>query len=63
MAKNFFNYTINSFYSNKNNSKLLSKSIRVCIIGKSECGKTNLLMNLLLQDQLDLFIHFSTTLY
>uniref|UniRef100_A0A1I7WHW0 Uncharacterized protein n=1 Tax=Heterorhabditis bacteriophora TaxID=37862 RepID=A0A1I7WHW0_HETBA len=44
---------------------LLPNSIRACIIGKSGCRKTNLLMNLLLQDYLDynnLYI-FSTTLY
>lgn len=33
---------------NRNNNPLLPKSIRGCIIGKSGCGKTNLLMNLLL---------------
>ena len=42
----------------------MPNSIRACIIGKSGCGKTNLLLNLLLQDYLDynnLYI-FSTTL-
>lgn len=32
----------------RNNSNILPKSIRACIIGKSGCGKTCLLMNLLL---------------
>jgi hypothetical protein len=37
----------------RNNSPLLPKSIRACIVGKSGCGKTNLLLNLLLNDWLD----------
>jgi hypothetical protein len=65
MTKDFFNYAVSNFYSKRNNNELLPNSIRACIIGKSGCGKTNLLMNLLLQDYLDynnLYI-FSTTLY
>ena len=34
----------------KNNSPLLPKSIRGLIVGKSGCGKTNLLINLLLKE-------------
>ena len=30
----------------RNNNLLFPKSIRGCIIGKSGCGKTNLLMNI-----------------
>lgn len=37
----------------RNNNLLLPKSIRACIVGKSGCGKTNLLLNLLLNDWLD----------
>ena len=37
----------------RNNNKLLPDSIRACIVGKSGCGKTNLMMNLLLNDYLD----------
>ena len=33
----------------RNNSKLLPKSIRGIIVGKSGCGKTTLLLNLLLK--------------
>jgi len=40
--------SINNAYAKRNNSKILPNSIRACIIGKSGCGKTNLLMNLLL---------------
>jgi hypothetical protein len=36
--------------NNRNNNPLLPNSIRACIIGKSGCGKTNLLLNLLLND-------------
>ena len=36
-------------YNKRNNNKLLPKSIRGIILGKSGCGKTNLLMNLLLR--------------
>jgi len=39
--------------SNRNNNPLLQNSIRACIVGKSGCGKTNLLLNLLLNDYLD----------
>lgn len=35
--------------STRQNSQLLPKSIRSVIIGKSGCGKTTLLTNLLLQ--------------
>lgn len=62
---NFFDYSIQNFYTKRNNNPLLTNSIRACIIGKSRCGKTNLLLNLLLQDYLDynnLYI-FSTTLF
>jgi GTPase SAR1 family protein len=37
----------------RNNNPLLPASIRACIVGKSGCGKTNLLLNLLLNDYLD----------
>ena len=37
----------------RNNNPLLPDSIRACIVGKSGCGKTNLLLNLLLNDWLD----------
>ena len=37
----------------RNNNPLLPNSIRACIVGKSGCGKTNLLLNLLLNDWLD----------
>jgi ABC-type dipeptide/oligopeptide/nickel transport system ATPase subunit len=36
--------------NNRNNNPLLPNFIRACIIGKSGCGKTNLLLNLLLND-------------
>lgn len=49
----FLNLTIKNAYLKRNNNELLPNSIRACIIGKSGCGKTNLLMNLLLQDYLD----------
>ena len=52
-SDDFYNLSIGNFYSKRNNSDLLPNSIRACIIGKSGCGKTNLLMNLLLQDYLD----------
>ena len=35
--------------SKRNNNKLLPKSIRGIIVGKSGCGKTTLLLNLLLR--------------
>jgi ABC-type lipoprotein export system ATPase subunit len=46
------NYSIPS-KNKRNNSPLLPDSIRACIVGKSGCGKTNLLLNLLLNDYLD----------
>ena len=52
-SSEFDNYYVNNFYPQKNHSSLLPGSIRACIIGKSGCGKTNLLMNLLLKDYLD----------
>ena len=66
----FTDYSVKNYYSKRNNNQLLPLSIRACIIGKSGCGKTNLLMNLLLdqfkgEDYLDynnLYI-FSTTLF
>lgn len=65
----FSDYSVKNYYSKRNNNPLLPESIRGCIIGKSGCGKTNLLMNLLLdgnsEDYLDynnLYI-FSTTLF
>jgi hypothetical protein len=45
--------SINNFYNKRNNAKILPNSIRACIIGKSGCRKTNLLMNLLLNKFLD----------
>ena len=36
--------------SERNNNKLLPKSIRGIIVGKSGCGKTTLLLNLLLRE-------------
>ena len=38
--------------SSRNNSPILPKSIRGLIVGKSGCGKTNLLLNLLLKPEL-----------
>ena len=38
--------------SNRNNSPILPRSIRGLIVGKSGCGKTNLLLNLLLKPEL-----------
>ena len=38
--------------TNRKNSNILPKSIRRRIVGKSECGKTNLLLNLLLKPEL-----------
>lgn len=47
-------YSWESFEEKRENSPLLPKSVRGLIIGKSNCGKTTLLMNLLLQrDWLD----------
>jgi hypothetical protein len=47
------NLSWNENLSNRNNNFLLPRSIRGLIVGKSECGKTNLLLNLLLKDLLD----------
>lgn len=47
------NLSIENTSQNRNNHKLLPRNIRGCIIGKSGSGKTNLLMNLLLQNYLD----------
>ena len=38
--------------TNRNNSPILPRSIRGLIVGKSGCGKTNLLLNLLLKPEL-----------
>ena len=38
--------------SNRNNSPILPKSIRGLIVGKSDCGKTNLLLNILFKPEL-----------
>jgi len=38
--------------TNRNNSPMLPRSIRGLIVGKSGCGKTNLLLNLLLKPDL-----------
>ncbi|CAP36219.2 Protein CBG18876 [Caenorhabditis briggsae] len=70
MSSDFADYSVKNYYSIRKNNPLLPSSIRACIIGKSGCGKTNLLMNLLLDkfegdDYLDydsLYI-FSTTLF
>ena len=70
MNNHILDLSIKNVYNERNNNKLLPKSIRACIIGKSGCGKTNLLMNLLLnkfsgEDYLDynnLFI-FSKSLH
>ena len=43
------NLSWNDILSNRYNSPLLPKSIRGIIIGKSGCGKTTLLLNLLLR--------------
>uniref|UniRef100_A0A1I7WTL6 ABC transporter domain-containing protein n=1 Tax=Heterorhabditis bacteriophora TaxID=37862 RepID=A0A1I7WTL6_HETBA len=66
----FSDYSVKNYYSKRNNNPLLPESIRGCMIGKSGCGKTNLLMNLLLDqfsneeylDYNNLYI-FSTTLF
>jgi len=39
----------NEHIANKNNHPLLLKSLQGLIVGKSGCGKTTLLLNLLLQ--------------
>ena len=43
------NLSWNEHIANKNNHPLLPKSLRSLIVGKSGCGKTVLLLNLLLQ--------------
>jgi len=43
------NISWNENVSNKNNHPLLPNSLRGLIVGKSGCGKTTLLLNLLLQ--------------
>jgi len=43
------NLSWNEHIANKNNHSLLPKSLRGLIVGKSGCGKTTLLLNLLLQ--------------
>ncbi|EGT60172.1 hypothetical protein CAEBREN_28370 [Caenorhabditis brenneri] len=70
MSSDFSDYSIKNYYSKRNNNPLLPSSIRACIIGKSGCGKTNLLMNLLLdgfngEDYLDYdnLMIFSSTLF
>ena len=47
-------YAWNTGKTSRNNSPLLPRNIRGLIVGKSNCGKTTLLLNLLLQpDWLD----------
>ena len=46
---NVKNISWNQNKTNKNNHPLLPKSLRGLIVGKSGCGKTTLLLNLLLQ--------------
>jgi len=43
------NLSWNEHIANKNNQPLLPKSLQGLIVGKSGCGKTTLLLNLLLQ--------------
>src|SRR5688572_1344849 len=43
------NLSWNDVLSNRSNSPLLPRSIRGLIVGKSGCGKTTLLLNLLLR--------------
>uniref|UniRef100_A0A1I7WGC7 ATP-binding protein n=1 Tax=Heterorhabditis bacteriophora TaxID=37862 RepID=A0A1I7WGC7_HETBA len=69
MSNEFSDYSVKNYYTRRNNKSLFPNRLRGCIIGKSGCGKTNLLMNLLLdgnsEDYLDynnLYI-FSTTLF
>ena len=45
----FKNLSWNEHIANKNNHPLSPKSLRGLIVGKSGCGKTTLLLNLLLQ--------------
>ena len=49
MNMNIENLSLFENVSNKNNHPLLPKSLRGLIVGKSGCGKTTLLLNLLLQ--------------
>jgi len=44
------NLSWNENVTNKNNHPLLPKSLQDLIVGKSGCGKTTLLLNLLLRD-------------
>lgn len=46
-VSDFKDYSVKNYYPERKNNPLLPQSIRGCIIGKSGCGKTNLLMNLL----------------
>jgi hypothetical protein len=70
-SDDFEDFTVNNVYIKRNNNNLFpSNSIRACIIGKSGCGKTVLLMNFLLKkyaydeylDYNNLYI-FSKSLY
>jgi len=47
------NISWNEHVANKNNHPLLLKSLRGLIVGKSGCGKTTLLLNLLQPGWLD----------
>jgi hypothetical protein len=70
MTAEISDLSIKNVYKQRNNHEILPNSIRACIIGKSGCGKTNLLMNLLLKkfgdyeylDYNNLYI-FSKSLY
>jgi len=46
---NVKNFSWNENKTNKNNHPPLPRSLRGLIVGKSGCGKTTLLLNLLLQ--------------
>jgi hypothetical protein len=46
-------FSWNDNLSNRNNNYLLPRSIRDLIVGKSGCGKMNVLFNLLLKDFVD----------
>jgi len=50
------NISWNEHTANKNNHPLLPKSLRYLIVGKSGCGKTTLLLNLLLRPG---WLHYS----